>query len=1123
MARQIRLTRIHAINWYGYEDSLSLTGNVLLAGVTGSGKSVLMDLIQAVLLGPGGARYNLAASTDKSRKSGRTLKGYCLGDTKEEEDGVEQYMRDSGVTFIALEFTWPDGTRVETWGFRIEYGSSADTEPREQTPFVIPAALERRAWLDDKRKPLTVASFEALLTDRGGKAFKTVDEYRETIAGPSRLNFDRGVLDRLLPMAMSFTVRGKFDAFCRTYILPSESVKVDSVISSFRTLRQYERELQELSNQLAQLDVICDLSEKHATQHRDHIVYNHLAHEFALADAEDTRKAKEKSLEDLMDALKVEKSELDHLTQRIQELNRRRDSLRLLVKETPEGSLCLHFRTQKVEFERKLEKLPTNEALTSSTLPERWAAARSWLREARSQELGVARDLFEQLGWAIAHAEGGTIEEIETNLSQLEARASEVLHAVTRAAEPLVRRLGDLRRELELLRVEIGRLELGLMPFRTPLLDALVQRLPHRGERSGARHLRDLCEVIDETWRPALEIFFAEKFAVLVPSADYPQAEQIFRQLQASDLAENTGRESLIRRDRVFARDPGYHPRSLAAKLSCDDPQVRVLLNQMLGNVICVDDIVELRLHERAILPDGFSVDRSLAERRRFYDGNPYVGKDGIRQQLAAKQAKEQEFSAEYDRSAPLEEFLRVLKIRYSSTFALGSALLEQCRAAVKRSEIVSSYEEVVSGLTRIEANVPAKLLKDLEETDALLAQAAQDQSTKMRDSRAAQLPQTEEDLKTAKRREDDTRAELIQVRQRLDALPHLPHLRSARTEIEQQYPSLAMASTECKKRSQSAATAVGAHRESLLLARERLAQDHKRFRDLDPQAASNTEYEVHRKRIAEAEIDAYKKKATKAQLDWEELFREQVLEKMRAALLLVDDLLTVITGFLKNPIGNSLYRIHWRANPEFEIYHRLLEMSSMAKPGELFFAFADQKLKDAVAEFFRILLEAPDGAEAQRLLDYRNYYRYDMTEHSVGQKSRSISIDKQADKFSGGENQTPYFIAILASYLRAYRRHGKRKEPSLSLVPIDEAFSKLSGDRIQDCISALGSQDLQGVFSMSTGNIPYAYSLCDQLIVITKKETYERGRLRIRNQPANMLRGSAEELTWLERCGIAE
>jgi uncharacterized protein YPO0396 len=51
MSRAIKLTCIHAINWYGYNDSLPVEGNLLLAGVTGSGKSILMDLIMTVLVG----------------------------------------------------------------------------------------------------------------------------------------------------------------------------------------------------------------------------------------------------------------------------------------------------------------------------------------------------------------------------------------------------------------------------------------------------------------------------------------------------------------------------------------------------------------------------------------------------------------------------------------------------------------------------------------------------------------------------------------------------------------------------------------------------------------------------------------------------------------------------------------------------------------------------------------------------------------------------------------------------------------------------------------------------------------------------------------------------------------
>jgi uncharacterized protein YPO0396 len=134
---------------------------------------------------------------------------------------------------------------------------------------------------------------------------------------------------------------------------------------------------------------------------------------------------------------------------------------------------------------------------------------------------------------------------------------------------------------------------------------------------------------------------------------------------------------------------------------------------------------------------------------------------------------------------------------------------------------------------------------------------------------------------------------------------------------------------------------------------------------------------------------------------------------------------------------------------------------------------------------------------------------------------SPPVRVDRKSDLFSGGENQSPYFIAVLASYLRAYRRHElRRREPTLALVPIDEAFSKLSGERIRDCVDALKSLDLQGVFSMSTGNIPYAYDLCDQLIVVTKHEHREGRRLKVRNEPVILRRGTPEERVWLEMLG---
>ena len=191
MKRKISLTRIHAVNWYGYNDSIPVAGNLLFAGLTGSGKSVLMDLLQLVVVGTDRALFNRSAT---GTTSDRTLKSYCLGDTKREEEGVVQFIRDKGaITYVALEFTWPDGERKETWGIRIEFRNASENFGRV-TPFFCDGGLDRGDFLDSERRPLTHPAFKQLIHARDGRLFETQEQYLRDMAEPSHLNFNRSVL-----------------------------------------------------------------------------------------------------------------------------------------------------------------------------------------------------------------------------------------------------------------------------------------------------------------------------------------------------------------------------------------------------------------------------------------------------------------------------------------------------------------------------------------------------------------------------------------------------------------------------------------------------------------------------------------------------------------------------------------------------------------------------------------------------------------------------------------------------------------------------------------------------------------------------------------------------------------
>ena len=46
MSRRISLTRIIAINWYGFRQIFDVDESVLISGAFGTGKSALLDLMQ---------------------------------------------------------------------------------------------------------------------------------------------------------------------------------------------------------------------------------------------------------------------------------------------------------------------------------------------------------------------------------------------------------------------------------------------------------------------------------------------------------------------------------------------------------------------------------------------------------------------------------------------------------------------------------------------------------------------------------------------------------------------------------------------------------------------------------------------------------------------------------------------------------------------------------------------------------------------------------------------------------------------------------------------------------------------------------------------------------------------
>jgi hypothetical protein len=1117
VSRAIKLTRIHAINWFGYNDSLSVEGNLLLAGVTGSGKSILMDLIMTVLVGTDVAQryFNRSATGDKSD---RTVKSYCLLDTKREENGVPQYVRSAAITYIALEFSWPrkaaEEERIETWGLRIEFRNTAENQGHIK-PFVVYGPLTKIDFLNTERRPLEAAEFKHLVEkDRDGRFFETQDQYLRDMANDQHLNFNRAVLSSLLPQAMSFTNLKSFDEFCRRFILPDDKLNVADVVASYRNFKAYENDLRALFDQQTRLETIRDLHRDHTAAVRDRVVARWLASELAHRHAADCVREQAEKLEIQERAFAKEKARIGELDKFIGERKSRIKSEEAALKALPGGDLYLELQAQKKRLVAESSQLKDIGNTVDSALRNRVQKARQWLKEVRTAPLTEPVDVA-PMEAAIKKLESCSKDQTEPALAGIAGGAEELKAALRRAVGPMESKLRAIREQKGGLHDEVTLLANGQLPFPTTVLNALNQNLPSRGRTPPAQPLCKLCEVTDEGWRAAIEVAFNRKFAIVVSDANYPAALTIYQGLKAE-----SPQESLIHPGKALRLARPVKPGSLAEKLQAEHPIARAIVSNLFGELMCVERNEDLSNHDFAIQKDGFMTRGAFVERRRHYDGMPFVGLRGLEKQLALKRCLLADIESQERQLAPVVNAIQGIMDRAAEFIPAHSSLVGDLRDAQRLSEVDNQLKQVLARLNSIDRGGFEEKENQIAALNVELEAWEKEQRGLLQSQIRGEIDRLTKALHATKEKESAAARAFDRIKQESgDVSIHVARLNSWKSEITTEFPALDAAADEFERLEAKAETATAQYWERMVAARRELALVYRKFEELASEDPSNEPWAKLLGQIAEANIPEYKAKAEAERKRWEQLFRSNVLQRMDQALRRVNETIILLNDHLKQPIGNDRYQIERRQNPDFRLYRQLIDLNSQFQDDGLFYQAVQGQMQDALDHFLNVLTSEQDSAEAARLLDYRQYFDYDLLVwDSLDAESKPVSVDKQSGKMSGGENQSPYFVAILASYLRAYKRHERRwNDPSLALVPIDEAFSKMDTGRIKDCIEAIKALDLQGSFSMSTGNVPVAFSLCDQLIVVSRHEERRGNRPHIRNVPVNILRDSEEGREWMK------
>ena len=200
------------------------------------------------------------------------------------------------------------------------------------------------------------------------------------------------------------------------------------------------------------------------------------------------------------------------------------------------------------------------------------------------------------------------------------------------------------------------------------------------------------------------------------------------------------------------------------------------------------------------------------------------------------------------------------------------------------------------------------------------------------------------------------------------------------------------------------------------------------------------------------------------------------------------------------NFFGRDQYRFTVNPNSDYRRFYEMITDDMLIEGFNLFSGSFLERHGDTVEELFRQIVDIGEGTltadQRQRLAenldrftDYRTYLDFDMV--NIDDEGRESRLSRMLTKKSGGETQTPFYIAVLASFIQLYRvRQGD--EDTLRLIAFDEAYSKMDHQRIQESIRLIRELGLQVILSAPTEKIGDIAPLMDRnlCVIRVKRET---------------------------------
>ncbi|MCL1982929.1 MAG: AAA family ATPase [Clostridiales bacterium] len=1107
------MTKLLLVHWHYFTHELIEFEELnFLTGKNASGKSTIIDGMQLILLGDtSGSFFNKAASN----RGSRTLKGYLLCELGDDPDSGFRYLRSGRFTsYIALEFFDQEKARYFTAGCCFDVFSENDFQ---RLFFLYDGEMHPQGFLNGGT-PIDIPGLRAFLRECYGGHYETTDigrEFRTKLYG--RLGGLRDRFAGLLKKAVSFNPNVDIQQFISDFVCDNQqTVDVSHMQENIRSYKNLEYESLVLQERISLLERIVKTYGSYTDAQNSEVLYSFLI-DRAVADvkSEALRAAESEGLE-FASRLKELCLRINEIDKRLTELREQMDVLKAELLSNGEAQALeqidrqIASKEQEIQFlrsecdrgkaliasrlglwrrctEAMLHKIGhANHALLQAGISSRTcdiaAESRTFL-ENLSLYGKIEADGITQLGEAGLAGLSGSAEGIKTHSIELSSRLRDEQSA-------LAGRRAELANELQSLEKGVYRFPQDAIDLK----DAVASRLRAVAKRDVAvRIVAEAAEIKSDRWRNVIEGYLhTQKFYVVVPPEFIKPALAVFDAIKRQKAIYGTG---IVDVERLRKLNPAADAGSLAEEIETKDPDVRLFLDFALGRVQKCDSVQELRKHRTSVTDEGM-VYRNFVIRAINPDrwAKPAIGQGAILRRLDAVKREISLLTEQFAICASLKAGLD----EASKMIVLNPAEIENAVSCAMGLAAIPDLEADLSSLHKNREAINTVVIDDLKSRIAALGSdiAAQDGLSRKETSEKGRLGEQLRMLREV------TIPKLAAEERELESDIVCTYdgewVESAgmpRYAKELQGRGKASNIAEAFPREQSRA------RNAKESAWEALVESRRSYNDrykmgLDVKSAENSVYADTLTELCSNQLPEYQAKISDAKAKALEQFQEDFISRLQnninSARRQIDELNAALRGA---SFGEDTYRFRILPKQDYKRYYDMIVDEMITQGGyHLLSVQFNDKYKDEIAELFAIITSedgaSGGGVEYERRIheftDFRTYLSFDL--EVVGPGGESQRLSKTIGKKSGGETQTPFYIAVLASFAQLYRAGTDRAFSTLRLIIFDEAFSKMDSERIVMSIELLRKFRFQVILSAPHDKIGDIATLVDRNLCVLRE-----------------------------------